>query len=121
MFENAYYNWREEPDDGEYELQFDHFESSADGYYHDHAALLVVEDNEEWPIGDVTVPIEETPEIEPEDRVGTAIFRGMIEDNKLIALEYDSELTEQGTKEARKSSERVRASSDDKDIDTEDQ
>lgn len=117
MFEDAYYNWREEPDDGEYELQFDRFESLDS--YHDHVYLLVVDDPEGWPIGDITIPVEETPEIEPEDRVGTAIFRGMIEDKELVTLEYNSKLTEQGIEEARKSSERVRATSDDENTDIE--
>lgn len=117
MFEDAHYRWREEPDDGEYELQFDRFESLED--HHDQICLLVVDEAEDWPIGDVVIPTDDVPEIAPDDTIGTAIFRATIEDGTLVALEYDPELTEQGIKEAEERYERIRSTPDDENTDIE--
>ncbi|UPM43105.1 hypothetical protein [Halocatena salina] len=110
MFDDAYYSWQEEPDDGEYELQFDHFESIDS--YHDHAGLFIV-DKKERPLGDITVPTAEVPEIDPDDVVRTAIFHGSVEDGELTTLRYDPELTEQRRKEAEELSKRVQGETDD--------
>lgn len=105
-FDNAQYWWEEDPDDGEYELQFDRFESNK-------AVLLVNDEAEEWPIGDIVLPAASVPELDPDDAVGTAIFHGTIEDGELTEIAYDSTLTEQRITEAEEQDERVRASSAD--------
>ncbi|UPM43723.1 hypothetical protein [Halocatena salina] len=106
-FDGAQYWWEEDPDNGEYELQFDRFESNK-------AVLLVVDEAEEWPIGDIVLPAASVPELDPDDAVGTAVFHGTIEDGELIEIAYDSALTEQRITEAEEQDKRIRANSADK-------
>ncbi|WP_248910531.1 hypothetical protein [Halocatena marina] len=106
MFDDAHYRWRDEPDDGEYELQFDRFESNK-------AVLLVVDKTEDWPIGDIVLPATDTPGIDPDNAVRTAIFHGTIDGSELVELVYDPQITEQRIREAEERYERVRATPDD--------
>lgn len=110
MFEYAHYRWKDDPADGEYELQFDRFETSERENPNNQVVLLIVD--ETGFVGDVVLPTADVPEITPDEQVGTAIFCGTIRDGEIVALTYDPELTKQGIKEAKESYNRVRSSSD---------
>lgn len=117
MFEDAHYRWREEPNDGEYELQFDRFESLEDD--HDHTVLLIVDTEEDELIGQVTGSTEDVPGIDPEDAVRGAIFHGRVESGEIIDIRYDPERTEQRIEEVQERYERIRSTPDDENTDTE--
>lgn len=61
MTEYPYYNWKHEPDDGEYELQFGEFKTSEGGDKHDLVALLIVDPEADEAIGEVYYPTVYTP------------------------------------------------------------
>lgn len=119
MFEYDHYRWKHDPNDGEYELQFDRFETSPDGDYRDDQAVLLIADKEDKTelIGQVILPTADVPEIERDNTVRTAIFHGTIKDGKITELRYEPELTEQRIEEARERHNRVRKT--DNEYDTE--
>lgn len=102
MFEDASYRWKDDPDDGNYEFQFDRFESSPEGEYNNDQAVLLIATEEDKTdlVGQIILSTAEVPEIERDDTVRTAIFHGVIEDGSVIELRYDSKLTEQRIEEA---------------------
>lgn len=107
--------------DGEYEFQFDRFESTDD--YHDRVVFLTVDtekslNKDERFVGDVVLPTADIPEIDSNDAVGTAIFHGTVEDNELVELVYNPELTEQRITEAEEQYERIRATPNDNNTDS---
>lgn len=110
MFDDAHYRWKHEPDDGEYELQFDRFETSERGDYHDQVVLLIVDEGEG--VGDVVLPTADVPGIESEEAGTTAIFYGRVEDSEVVDLTYDPELSEQRHKEAQSRHDRVQSPPD---------
>jgi hypothetical protein len=111
MFEDAHYRWKDGPVEGEYELQFDRFESS--GGADDDQAVLIIVNEEKSGVGEVILSTTDVPGIDQEEAVGTAIFYGILENRELVRLTYDSELSEQRQEKARKLHDRVRSDSDD--------
>lgn len=105
MFDDAHYRWKDDPVEGEYELQFDIFETSKNGNYHDRAVLLIVD--EEGGVGDVVLPTADIPGIEPEEAGTTAIFHGVIEDGEIVELTHGPELSKKRHKKAQKRHDRV--------------
>ena len=118
MTDYPYYNWKHEPDDGEYELQFDRFGSSADGDRYDLTMLLIVDTEknlgeEEEIVGDVAYPIADIPSADPDEPNMTRIYHATIEDNEIVEMTHDPELSEKRHEEINELHERVRATSDD--------
>ncbi|WP_248910530.1 hypothetical protein [Halocatena marina] len=94
MFEDARYRWDRDPDDGEYELQFDRFESTTN--HHDQGVFLIVDtekclDEEGRFVGDVILSTADVPDLNPDDPATTKIYDGIIEDNKIKAMTFDQE------------------------------
>lgn len=92
-FDEAHYRWQEDPNDGEYELQFDRFESNK-------AVLLIVDREIDEIVGQVVLPANDVPGLDPDDPITTRIFYGIIEDSEIVDITYDPELSEQRHKKA---------------------
>ncbi len=105
MFDEAHYRWKGDPDDGTYELQFDRFELNK-------AVLLIVDREIDDIVGQVVLPADDVPGIEPDDSGGGAILHGVVEDEEIIEMTYDPELTEQRRAELKDLQEQTRSSSD---------
>ncbi|RRJ27580.1 hypothetical protein [Halocatena pleomorpha] len=87
-FDEAHYRWYDEPDDGEYEIQFDRFESNK-------AVFLIVDQEIDDIIGQAVFHVENVPDLNSGDSITTRIFHGMVKDREVIDMTYDSELSEQ--------------------------
>jgi hypothetical protein len=113
VFEDAHYRWSDGPVDGEYELQFDRFETSSGGDRYDKAILLIAEKETTGTVGDVTLQTAEVPALDPDKPNMTRIFHSIIENGEIVDMNYDPELSEQRHEEINELHERVRAASDD--------
>ncbi|RRJ28784.1 hypothetical protein [Halocatena pleomorpha] len=96
-FEDAHYRWKDEPVDGEYELQFDRFEMGDERY--EQAVLLIVSKENRETIGHVVLPTTDVPHINPHESTKTKIYHGKLKDAEIVELKYDSELSKQRHKE----------------------
>lgn len=118
MPDYPYYNWKYEPDDGEYELQFDRFESSADGDRYDLTILLIADEEKDRGeegrlVGDVAYPTTDIPGLNPDEQNMTMIFHGTIEDGEIIEMTHDAELSEKRHEEGKKLHDRAFGKTDD--------
>lgn len=110
MFDDAHYRWDHDPADGEYEFQFDRFETTED--YHDQAVFIIVDTENEEDIGDIILPTANVPDLSPDDASG-GIYIGTIEDSSIVNMTYDPDRTEQQRQDIKQLYDQVRATSDD--------
>lgn len=110
-FDDAFYRWDHEPADGEYEFQFDRFESTGD--YHDQVVFIIVDTERDEDIGDVMLPTADVPNLDTDDPATTRIFHGTVEDSEVIDMTYDQELSEQRHEKAQKEFDRLFSDTDD--------
>lgn len=120
MTDYPYYNWKYEPDDGEYELQFDRFETSADGDRHDLAILLIADTDKDLReegrlVGDVAYPTVDVPEMDRNSPATTRIYHAIIEDNEIAKMTYKPEISKQRHEEAQKQYDRLTGKTDESD------
>lgn len=114
------YRWKDDPADGEYELYFDRFESTADGDYHDLAILEIVDmkkdiGEEGQFVGDVAYPTADVPGMDRGSPATTRIYHATIEDNAIIEMTYKPELSEQFHEEAQQQYDRLTRNTDESD------
>lgn len=101
MFEDAHYRWKDNPVDGEYELQFDRFETSSSSDHYDKAVLLIAKTDTTGTVGDVTLRTAAVPALDPDEPNMTRIFHATIEKGKIVEMNYDPELSQQRHEEAK--------------------
>jgi hypothetical protein len=111
------YRWNDDPDNGEYELQFDRFEPTTETYRGSVVFLIVDTDKdlreEERIIGNVTYRTETVPEIDPDEPATTRIFHATIKDSKIVEMTYKPEISEQRHEEAKKRYNRLTGKTED--------
>lgn len=111
MFDDGFYRWDRDPADGEYELQFDRFESTDD--YHDHAVFIIVDTETDKDIGDVMLPTTDVPDLDSNDRATTMIYHGIVEDGEVVDMKYDQELSKERHKQAKEEFDQLFSDTDD--------
>lgn len=113
MFEDAHYRWQDGPIEGEYELQFDHFETSEGGTRYDKAVLLIAETDTVGTVGRVILRTAAVPGLDRDEPNMTRIYHTTIEDGEIVALDYDSELSEQRHEKAQQEYDSIFGNTDD--------
>lgn len=113
MFDDAYYRWKDDPVEGEYELQFDHFDSSAEGDHYDQAVLLIAETDIVGTVGRVVLRTDVVPGLDRDEPNMTRIYHATLEDGEIVEMNYDPELSEQRHEEAKKRYNRIFRNTDD--------
>lgn len=110
-FDDAFYHWDRDPADGEYEFQFDRFESTGD--YHDQAVFIIVDTESDEVIGDVMLSTADVPDLDSDDSATTRIYHGTVEDSEVVDMTHNQELSEQRYEKAQKEFDRLLSDTDD--------
>jgi hypothetical protein len=117
MTDYPYYNWKHEPDDGEYELQFDRFESSADGDRYDLTIFLIIDTEKDLGeegrfVGDVAYPTADISSTDLDEPNMTRIFHAIIKDSEIVEMTYKPEVSQQRHEEAQERLDRMHGNTD---------
>lgn len=113
MFDHAHYRWKDDPVDGEYELQLDRLETSKEGERFGQAVLLIVDTEADEIVGQVTLQTAAVSGLDRDEPNMTRIFDGTIEDGDIVALDYKPERSQKRHEEAQKRHDRIFGNTDD--------